>query len=505
MAASRAGVTEAIAALRSDELLRYLERQRWYGIKGTKASAARVTSVVVLPWGAGRYAMALVSVQAGGDHLYQMMLGAGPGEISLEPANALVARVRVGEQYVALYDAVHDAEFRAGLIQALRAGARATGAGDETWVAEPMSTSAAAEAKTAVGKAEQSNTSIVAGDMIVKLFRTVKPGVHPDVEVTRFLTTRAGFANTPPLMATMKLVPHEGEPLTTGMAQRFLPGSTDAWAYALDRGRGYFNAPANREPQNAFVDDVRQLGVVTRALHEALASDDDDPAFAPETVEDDDLARWVARVERTIDEALSLLQRQISANKFPKANAGEADALLRRRDHYVGWVHEIAETLGDDLGMRTRTHGDYHLGQVLRTKDGRFMIIDFEGEPSKPLAERREKTSPLRDVAGMLRSFAYAAATLANAMPGSVERATRELRLARWERDARTAFLAGYLGAREEDEAEILPENEAHVRQMVTLFETEKAFYELSYELNNRPEWAGIPMRGIGKLFVRGA
>jgi len=503
--ASLARVAGAIAELRSDELLRYLERQRWYGIKGTKASAARVTSVVVLPWGGGRYAMALVSVQAVSDHLYQMMLGASQGGTPLEPANALVARVRSGEDDVALYDAVYDAEFRAGLIDALRTGAQASGADRATWLAEPVSPSAPTRTTSTVGKAEQSNTSIVGGDMIVKLFRTVKPGVHPDAEVTRFLTTRAGFANTPPLMATMKLVPHEGEALTTGMAQRFLPGSTDAWAYALDRGRGYFNAPANREPQNAFVGDARELGVVTRAMHEALASDDDDPAFAPETVEDDDLARWVSRVERTIDEALSLLRRQVSANKFPKANVGEADALLRRRDHYVGWVHEIAETLGDDLGMRTRTHGDYHLGQVLRAKDGRFMIIDFEGEPSKPLSERREKTSPLRDVAGMLRSFAYAAATLANAMPGSVERATRELRLARWERDVRTAFLAGYLGAREEDEAEILPENEAHVRQMITLFETEKAFYELSYELNNRPEWAAIPMRGIGKLFVRSA
>jgi trehalose synthase-fused probable maltokinase len=506
-------ITTAIAALPSDALLRYLERQRWYGSKGTKAGGAKVTNVVVLPWGDGRYAMARATVNAGGEQAYQLLLGLAPPDASIEPETAIVGRVRGADYDVTLYDAVHDAAFRDGLIAALRTGANASDGARGEWVAEPVSPSAASgDAASTVGKAEQSNTSIVAGDMIVKLFRTLKSGVHPDAEVTRFLTTRADFENTPPLLATMRLEMVDAavtggrdQSVTTGMAQRFLPGSTDAWAYTLERGKAYFNAPATREPQNAFVADAGQLGAVTRAMHEALASDDDDAAFAPEHAEPEDLERWVARVERTIDEALSLLQRQVSSNAFPKANVGEAEALLRRRDHYVGWVNEIADTLGDDLGLRTRTHGDYHLGQVLRTKTGDFMIIDFEGEPSKPLEERREKTSPLRDVAGMLRSIAYAAATLGNSMPGSMDRATREVRTARWERDVRAAFLEGYLGAQDEDAAEILPEDSTHVRQLITLFETEKAFYELSYELNNRPTWAAIPMRGIGKLFVVGS
>ena len=175
---------------------------------------------------------------------------------------------------------------------------------------------------------------------------------------------------------------------------------------------------------------------------------------------------------------------------------------MKRRDHYIGWINEIDDTLGDDVGMRIRIHGDYHLGQVLHTPSNNFMVIDFEGEPSRSLEERREKASPLRDVAGMLRSFAYAAATLAMSVEKTQDVPTRELRAARWERDVRTAYLEGYLVTGDEDDADFLPEDTAHVRQLLNLFEAEKAFYELAYELNNRPAWAWIPMRGISKLFV---
>jgi trehalose synthase-fused probable maltokinase len=175
---------------------------------------------------------------------------------------------------------------------------------------------------------------------------------------------------------------------------------------------------------------------------------------------------------------------------------------VKRRDHYIGWIDEIDDTLGDDVGMQIRVHGDYHLGQVLRTTSNDFMVIDFEGEPSRSLEERREKTSPLRDVAGMLRSFAYAAATLAMSVEKTQDPGTRELRAARWERDVRAAYLAGYLVTGEDDDPGFLPEDTDHVKKLLSLFEAEKAFYELAYELNNRPAWAWIPMRGISKLFL---
>ncbi|HEX4684001.1 MAG TPA: hypothetical protein VH277_14880, partial [Gemmatimonadaceae bacterium] len=179
----------------------------------------------------------------------------------------------------------------------------------------------------------------------------------------------------------------------------------------------------------------------------------------------------------------------------------EAEALLGRKDHFLGWIDEINDYLGDDVGVRIRVHGDYHLGQVLRTASNDFMIIDFEGEPSRSLEERREKTSPLRDVAGMLRSFAYAAASLGMDAGKRIDPRTREIRMARWERDVRLAFLEGYLSANDED-SDILPEDQSHIKQLIALFEAEKAFYELAYELNNRPAWAWIPMRGISKLFT---
>jgi maltose alpha-D-glucosyltransferase/alpha-amylase len=220
----------------------------------------------------------------------------------------------------------------------------------------------------------------------------------------------------------------------------------------------------------------------------------------------EDLERWAQRTKHAIRDSLALLERQITSRDFPRDRVAEAQALVRRREHYIGWIDEIVDDVGDAVteGMLIRIHGDYHLGQVLRAASGDFMIIDFEGEPSKSLAERREKASPLRDVAGMLRSLAYAAATLATSVERTIDAPTRELRAARWERDVRQAFLAGYLGERDalQDRPELFPDDDQHVRQLVALFETEKAFYELAYELNNRPSWVWIPMRGIAKLFV---
>ena len=176
---------------------------------------------------------------------------------------------------------------------------------------------------------------------------------------------------------------------------------------------------------------------------------------------------------------------------------------MRRADHYLNVVDEIVSTLHGDAGLAIRIHGDYHLGQVLRTARDDFMIIDFEGEPARSLAERRAKASPLRDVAGMLRSFAYASATLGTEAKG-LDQGTREVRIGRWERDTRDAFLRGYLSSddRGAPQRGILPDNTDHTRALLRLFELEKVFYELSYELNNRPDWAWIPMRGIAKLLA---
>jgi trehalose synthase-fused probable maltokinase len=471
----------ALRALSGDDLLRFLIGQRWFAAKGASPTSARVIDAVVAPWGGGDFAIARVGVDANGvEQVYQVPFSSRSSE---NP------------------DATGDDEFRRGLVDALSRGATA---GDDSvrWVAEPVATTSI-EGATRVGAAEQSNTSILAGDRaIIKLFRTLRRGVHPDVEVTRFLTARAGFANTPKLLAEARFE-DAGGTMVAAMMQELVAGASDAWAHTLERGKDYFTAPkAQREPANRFLEDARRLGRVTRAMHDALASDDDDPAFSAEPVEPEDVDRWAHRTQQMIRESLGLLEKAVASSSFPKERLAEAQALVKRRDHYLGWIDEIDDTIGDDAGMRIRVHGDYHLGQVLHTPSNDFMVIDFEGEPSRPLEERREKTSPLRDVAGMLRSFAYAAATLAMSIEKTHDLPTRELRAARWERDVRAAYLEGYLVTGEDDDPGFLPEDAEHVRRLLSLFEAEKAFYELSYELNNRPAWAWIPMRGISKLFT---
>jgi len=486
----------AVLALRSDELLRFLARQRWFGAKGSTPTHAHIVDVIPLQWSDGAYGIARVNVRdAATEREYQLPIGLR--DDARIHGDAVIAKIDRAGRSLTLYDAVHDPVFRAALAEALAKSA-VVHAGAAKWIVDVVSPgwSPGGEIATTVGSAEQSNTSIVIGDRaIYKLFRALTPGVHPDVEVARFLATTARFPNTPALLADTRIEAGE-DVITTGILQEYLAGSTDAWSFALDRGRAYFAASA-KEPSNEFLPHARRLGTITRAMHDALATGTD-AAFAPEPVRAEDVERQAHRVQQSIRSSLALLEAQTETGKVPAPRMAEARALVRRADHYTGFVDEIVDTVGDDLGSRIRTHGDYHLGQVLHTTNDDFMIIDFEGEPARSLAERRHKMSPLRDVAGMLRSFSYAAATMAAAAERQLDMPTRELRGARWERDARASYLAGYLSTARR--APLLPGGESSFRALVSLFETEKVFYELAYELNNRPEWVGIPMKGISRL-----
>jgi maltose alpha-D-glucosyltransferase/alpha-amylase len=505
-------VLEALAAARSEDWLRFLARQRWFGDR-TSASSASVTTAIPLPWGSGSLAVTQIAVQtSSGTVRYQVPLAARAVRVENLPERAVIASVDVHGAPITLFDAVEDPEFQRGLADALASGCVASNPSGERWIAESLSEKRLVvpdHTAIRVGSAEQSNTSIVFDrEAIFKLFRKLEAGIHPDVEVSEFLSIRARFAHTPAMLATARFEV-DGAPTIAGALQEYMPDSRDAWAYAIESGTPYFIAPPGDDtPKNDFLDDARRLGEITRALHEALASDARDPAFAPVRAAGDDLDRWAQRTQQMIRDASALLERRLG--DIAPDRAAEAKILVQRRDRYLGWVNEIVDELGDDLGARTRTHGDYHLGQVLRTASNEFVIIDFEGEPARSLAERREKSSPLRDVAGMLRSFGYAAATLAMSVEKKTDLSTRELRAGRWERDVRAAFLSGYLqgdggktGTREDGRQGILPKIEAHTKLLVALFETEKAFYELAYELNHRPDWVGIPMRGISKLLVR--
>lgn len=489
----------AARSLDAGALLAYVRTRRWFGAKGGAPTAARILDAVPLPWEDGAFAILRVAVETdAGAQQYQLPVA----RRTALPAGA--TPIAAGEP--PMFDATEDPEFRRHLANAFASGCRVNYEGG-AWIVERTGSNALrlpADAPIALGSAEQSNTSMRLGNAaILKLFRKLEPGINPDVEMTRFLTIDRGFPHTPVLLGTVRWEDESGQTVG-GMLQELVPQAQDAWEYALATGRPYFAAPRDAEPRDAFADDAAQLGRVTRAMHEALATDGEHPGFAPRPARESTVTRWADHVRRQVGDAVALLERQLAAGAVVKERVEEAKVVVRRRQQYLGLVDEIVAHVEHDAGQCIRHHGDYHLGQVLRTAAGEFMIIDFEGEPARPLEERRAPHSALRDVAGMLRSFSYAAATLAAEARkgrGALDPGTIEIRAGRWERDARAKFLEAYFTP---ERAAFLPKKRENARSLLTLFEIEKVFYELGYELNNRPDWVAIPLRGVARLTTTG-
>ncbi|HEX6534226.1 MAG TPA: hypothetical protein VF041_06490 [Gemmatimonadaceae bacterium] len=486
-----------LRAIDGAHLARFLAARRWFGAKARAPETARVAEVVPVAWDGDHAAVARVVVSRdGGETSYQLPLVAREAEMSGAHApRAVLARIECGGVRGVLFDATEDAAFRARLGAALERGASCEGDGARWW-AEPVGDERVPLGTVAsrVGSAEQSNTSIVWGNAaILKLFRRLEPGAHPDVDITRFLTTVARFDGTPALLGVLHWRDAGGAESVAGMLTRFVPHAEDGWTHALALATAHLRAPAPKRgreeenPPNPFADDAARLGGVTRGMHRALASRPDIPGFETAPVTAADVSEWEASARRTIDSALALLGDRLPA--IAGRTLPMARAIAARRDAALARLAELADAArrSPDLGLCSRHHGDYHLGQVLHAPDDRWLIIDFEGEPARPLAERSAPSSPLRDVAGMLRSFAYAAATAASTVGGLGTNAQVEVRAARWERDARTRFLQAY-GASADD-------------PLIAMFELEKVFYELEYELNNRMDWVWVPLRGIAKIF----
>lgn len=310
--------------------------------------------------------------------------------------------------------------------------------------------------------AEQSNTSLVFDEkVILKLIRKLDFGHNPEWEMGQFLRKR-GFRYTPPLLGGIVL---EGELLSTvAVVHEFVQVESDGWAWMLEQLR-------EPSPSQDALGEVRKLGERLGELHAVLASDSDDPAFAPEPIGSEDLQRWASSITGELGTTINAATR-----KLPD--------LALRRDALVERIQRMA--VAPPSGMKIRIHGDLHLGQTLRT-GGEWLIFDFEGEPSRPFVMRREKYMPLRDVAGMLRSFAYACATV------ELEGAPEGERLA----PVRRAFLEGY---RARVPAELLPSDEGSFNVMLETMELEKLLYELRYEVNHRPDWVKIPARVLMEM-----
>ncbi len=365
-----------------------------------------------------------------------------------------------------------------------------------------------------VSSAEQSNTSAIFGDrLIMKLFRRQQPGQNPDVEVGRFLTEEAKFANIPPFGGSIEVRRPEEEPATLALLQGLVQNEGDGWQWTLEELDRYYESTASvkapvaadggtapddvhpeaRAHAAIYLDAAAVLGRRTAEMHLALASGHE--AFAPYVPGMSDLELLRDNLLAHAAGAFDLLKTSLS--RLPDDTIEPAGLVLSRRGTLLARLRSLA--ILNDVGQWTRIHGDYHLGQVLRSK-GDFFILDFEGEPARPLTERRAKHSPLKDVAGMLRSFSYA--TFAALTQYTTRRPEEFAQLEPWARLWETSVSSEFLRAYRSSVADsaIVPKDRREFDRLLQVYILDKALYELVYELNNRPAWIRIPLHGILSL-----
>jgi maltokinase len=444
-------------------LREFVIAQRWFGSKSREVAHFRVLETIPLTDQPLGVAILEVEFLPGTHELYQLPIGARPEE---EAAAAGVSDICTNEG-MTIYDAMSDADTARQLVRMIAAGTEIeTGSGTAEF--RPVGDVALAEvdAVRPMG-AEQSNSSVVLDEKyVLKAYRRLGAGPNPELEILRFLTER----DFPHIAALRGWYGHSGRLIdaTLGIVQDFLTGATDGWDLAL--------ADLREDPER-FIARARALGEVTGRMHTALGSDPQDPAFAPEETSNEALGLITATVDEEIERMFVDLPDDLEALEPIRGRGQEVRDQLRRLTQ-VG-----------SAGKVIRHHGDYHLGQVMFTADEDWVVLDFEGEPARTLIERRRKRSPLRDVAGMLRSFAYAA-TASELLHGAAAPTG-------WEESVREAYLDGYI---EETDQSLLPPGRAAVERLLAVFELEKAVYELRYELDNRPDWVKIPVAGIARL-----
>ncbi len=514
-----------------------LRTRRWFGGKALAMKSAAIGDIVAVEHDGGTLCLTLVRVDyvqaAPETYVWPLAFSTGDAAASLRTTapKSIVAELAVsGRDGSSVEGVVHDAMEDAatgtllldiiGRRRQIR-GASGTLAGVATRAFRTLRGDPEVALPPVVLRGEQSNTSVAYGDrLILKLFRRLADGVNPDMEVGRFLTERTHFTHIAPVAGALELRRPGGEPATVAILQGYVTNATDAWEYTQDQVRHYFDRSlatqqagavavsghsvldlTTEEPPalvaetlGAYIEFSRLLGRRTAELHQALASRADDPAFAPEP--------FTALYQRSLYQSwrnltagvLRVLRDRVAT--LPADVQDDARRLAGMEKQVLARFHAV---LGGTIpAMRIRGHGDFHLGQVLWTgKD--FVIIDFEGEPARSLGERRLKRSPLRDVAGMLRSFDYAAQTV---LHGGASRAEDRPVLAPWARFwtvwTSSAFLRAYL--QQMDGGSLLPRPREQLTRLLDVLLLEKIVYELGYELNNRPEWVRIPLTGILRM-----
>jgi len=513
--------------LENDAVPAFLPRQRWFGEKDQriKGASVRAYGEIVRQFedgsGSDTFLAEVVEAQfAGGSRArYFLPLAAiwSPAETELRQGLTPVtlAELRQFRKEGALVDALSQDGLPLAVIDAINREATIPLDGGEIRCRKtPSFSDVAVPERFAVRRigAEQSNSSVFFEEYgMLKLYRRLQPGPHPEIEMSRFLVETAGFANTPPLLATLEIgIDGEGgrEEHALGVLFGFVRNQGDGWTQALNYLGRYLDdaliasgdgPSALADPDVFFLMLARQLGIRTAEMHRALAEHAGyHPDFVPEPVSPEDIAEWRDDLAGAAAHMLSSLEHERS--NLPAQTRDLADRVLALRHELF---ERILRLIPDTVeAQKTRYHGDFHLGQVIVVQND-FFIIDFEGEPARPLASRRRKSSPLRDVAGMIRSFDYATVAavrhLAEARPAAEPRMTQLAEA--WRQRAVDGFRAAYRKTMRGCPA--YPVSKKQARLMTAFFILEKAVYEVSYELANRPGWVDIPLKGILGILAR--
>ena len=503
----RIGMAERMRTqLECDTLPHYIAIQRWYASKGTPIERARLADHAV--WEVGGFSWMLSLVQLEGPPAgasYFLPLALAWEDLEEERLAALLpaalAKVRQQASVGVMGDAFYDEAFSRAIVRSIGAGlelvtaqgrldfrptaAFASLVGNDDVALLPVSRPGALSSNTVVNLDER---------LFLKGYRLLRPGVNPELEMGRFLTDVVAYPNCVPVAGALEYSGNDGQVMTLAIVQAYVSNQGSGWDYTLgylerflDEVRTTSEAPA-ADIHGGFLALARLLGQRTAELHRALATRTGDAAFDPEPVTAADVAAWRERAQAEADGTLALLRQRMV--DLPPLARQDAQALLQRQAALRAHIEAAGGV--EAAGVKTRYHGDYHLGQVLVTGND-FVIIDFEGEPARSFAERRAKGPALRDVAGMLRSFNYArwSALKRMAAQGIDDLARLDAAAHAWEQATRAIFLAG---------CGLDVQATGAGAGLLGLFELEKACYELRYELNNRLDWVRVPLRGILNL-----
>jgi maltose alpha-D-glucosyltransferase/alpha-amylase len=492
----------------------YLSRQRWFASKDSKIDRVELISRFALPGSSGNSLLMIFRVHLadGRSEEYFIPLAAVWDPQSSTPAGAesteILASIRHGARTGTLRDALAEPAFVADLVRAVGDKARINAAGGSlrfrhTRAYFPLRPDD--ERNIRKLGAEQSNSSILlANKMVLKAYRKLERGVQPELEMGRYLTNVANYRNTPPLLGSIEKFDDTEQPTALVVIQRYVPNDGDGWSFTLNHLKRFFAGAAEDSldelNNHSYVALMERLGARIGELQQAFAFDTSDPAFAPEPISASDVQTRKQEIQSEAESTFALLANSEAA--LDPQLQSRVRALLNQRNRIFELISSFNQEPDSTL-LKTRFHGDLHLGQVLVAGDD-FYIIDFEGEPGRSFAQRRAKQSPLKDVAGMLRSLNYAAwSAVFESDAGETDQVARLEKSARkWLQASSKAMMQGYRKAAEGCPS--YPANPDTFRRLLDLFILERVLYEARYEVANRPSWLRIPLEGIINLLAHG-